>query len=619
MSNANNPSAIINKINSAINNNPTALTNTAEVVNKAANAAQVVNKAANAAQVVNKAANAAQAVNNAAEALNKGAEVVNKAANAAEAVNKGAEAVNNAANAAQVVNKGAEALNKGAEVVNKAANAAEAVNKGAEVVNKAANAAEAVNKGANAASKVLDTAGKVAEAANTAANAAKNVIEDMPRFAYTGAGYWGGAWYPYWTLMIITVIGGFVGADHFWIRSPVTGILKFWINIMTMGAWYVYDIIQIYKDRESVQKNGLSIPVLGAQGIGAGIFTDGKKTNDKDAKSDDEPGVTAPWRWFVFLILVWYPFGLDSFIAGDGMGAMVKFIGTFIPLLWPIMMIWKGIDLYQTYISPTSIWSNGLIRFFPFSFIMNKTYPTKLGPSQPLKPVGQDGLLYSLGPIGQAVGIVAEPIIDNALAPVTAVTGAIAASANTLQVAANSTSEIIKAATTTAVPVVKSGSAIVQLAPKAVSALPAIASSLTKEAVSYSDPKKLAEMAVKQGATNSVAKASNGLAVLSDPKKLAEMAVKQGATSSVAKASNGLAVLSDPTKLAEMAVKQGKMVGGGATDTISMGAVILILSILLGGGLFLGGLRLKEVLKQNQNVKSKDDRPLETPRVRSFT
>ena len=587
MSNANNPSAIINKINSAINNNPTAL-------NKAANAAEVVNKVANAAEVVNKAANAAEVVNKAANA----AEVVNKAANAAEVVNK-------AANAAEVVNKAANA----AEVVNKAANAVDGVNKALDTAGKVASTLDTAGKVAEAA----NTAGKVAEAANTAgkvAEAAKNVIEDMPRFAYTGAGYWGGSWYPYWTLMLITVIGGFVGADHFLIRSPVTGILKLIVNMMTMGAWYVYDIIQIYKDRESVQKNGLSIPILGAQGIGAGIFTDGKP--DKKGDDKDAPVVTSPWRWFVFLILVWYPFGLDSFVAGDGMGAMVKFIGTFIPLLWPIMIIWKCIDIYQTYISPTSIWSNGLIRFFPFSFIMNKTYPTKLGPSQPLKPVGQDGILYALGPIGQAVGIVAEPIIENALAPVTAVTGAIAASAKTLEVAANSTSEIIKAATSTAVPVVKSGSAIVQLAPKAVSALPAIATSLTNEAVSYSNPTKLAEIAAKQGTTGSLTKAANGLTAISNPNKLAEMAANQGATSSVTKAANGLTALSDSTKMT-------KMVGGGATDTISMGAVILILSVLLGGGLFLGGLRLKEVFKQNQNVRTKDYRPVETPTVRSFT
>ena len=537
----NNPSAVINAINKAINN-PSIVNN---AVNKAANVAEVVNKAANvanAAEVVNKVANAAEVVNKAANAANA-AEVVNKVANAAEVVNK-------AANAAEVVNKAANA----AEVVNKVANAAEVVNKvanAAEVVNKAANAAEVVNKAANAA----------------------DAIGDLPRFAYTGSGYWGGSWYPYWTLMIITVIGGFVGADHFWIRSPATGILKFWINIFTLGAWYFYDIIQIFKDKETVLKTGLSIPILGAQGIGAGIFTDGKNT-----KSKDEPGVTSPWRWLVFLMLVWYPFGLDSFVAGDGMGAIVKFIGTFLPLLWPIMIIWKCIDLYQTFISPASIWSNGLIRFFPFSFIMNPTYPTKLGPSQPLKPVGQDGLLHALGPLGEALGIVARPVIEGVIAPVTTAVGA---AATTVEVAANSTSEILKAVTGTAVPVIKTTSAIVKLVPQAINAIPSIASAATGNLAAFSDPKKLAEMAVKQGAMN--ISPSNSL-------------------------------LSNPTKLATMT-------GGfsGSSDTISIGAVILVISILLGGGLLLGGLRLKEVLKQNNNVRSKDDKPLETPTVRSFT
>ena len=475
---------------------------------------------------------------------------INNAINTTGNINKVAEAVNNintVAEAANNVNTVAEAANSVNNVVEAASN-----------VNKVAEAANSVNKIAGIASAAGIAASIAANTINNtpntfAPNAAKNVIDDLPRFAYTGSGYWGGSWYPYWTLMVITVIGGFFGADHFWIRSPLTGILKFWINIFTLGAWYFYDIIQIFKDKETVLKTGLSIPILGAQGIGAGIFTDGK--------DDKESEVTSPWRWFMFLILVWYPFGLDSFVAGDGMGAIVKFIGTFIPLLWPIMIIWKCIDLYQTYISPTSIWSDGLVRFFPFSFIMKPTYPTKLGPSPPIKPVGQDGLLYSLGPLGQAVAIVAEPVIDTALAPVTAVTSAVGAAAKTVEVAANSTSEIIKAATSTAVPIVKTGSAIIQMAPKAINALPSIARAVTGEVTSFTDPKKLAEMAVKQGT----------------------------------------------------------MVGGGATDTISMGAVILILSVLLGGGLFLGGLRLKEVLKQNQNVRSKDDKPLETPGVRSFT
>ena len=78
-------------------------------------------------------------------------------------------------------------------------------------------------------------------------------------FDYTQSKFWGGPWYSYTTLRIISTLGGFFGLDHLWLRSPLSGFLKFIINILTLGLWYFYDLLQIFGEKESVMKNGLGI------------------------------------------------------------------------------------------------------------------------------------------------------------------------------------------------------------------------------------------------------------------------------------------------------------------------------------------------------------------------
>ena len=59
-------------------------------------------------------------------------------------------------------------------------------------------------------------------------------------FLHTRKEYWGGSWYPYWSLMLVTLLGGFFGLDHIWLRSPQTGILKFIINLLTFTCIYLH-------------------------------------------------------------------------------------------------------------------------------------------------------------------------------------------------------------------------------------------------------------------------------------------------------------------------------------------------------------------------------------------
>ena len=399
--------------------------------------------------------------------------------------------------------------------------------------------------------------------APSAAPAAAAEPPQMPRFAYTGSGYWGGAWYPYWTLMVLTILGGLLGLDHLWLRSPTTAMLKVFVNIFTLGGWWIYDIIQIFKDKERVLETGLSIPIIGAAGIGAGVFRE-RPGGGSGGSNDKEDKPKSPYRWLLYSILVFFPFGLDSFIAGDSMGAMVKFISTILIFMAPLLFIWKAIEIYYNFFSPQTIWDKGMYRFFPFNFIMDTWFPSKLGPSDPLPPVGKSGVLYALGPVAEATATVLEPVVNVVLAPVTAVTGAVTAAADVATVGLQSTSALMKAATTAAVPAVASASAVAQTIPGALPGLEAAASQAVGPQMASTE-------------------------------HLTQLANAQG-------------------------IKTGTMVGGAAlslTDGLSTGGIIAVVILLLGGGLFLGGLRLKEIVKQKENASTaRDDKPVEPSRLR---
>lgn len=64
---------------------------------------------------------------------------------------------------------------------------------------------------------------------------------------------------------------GILGLDHFYLRSPATGIAK----LLTMGGflfWWLWDLIQVHTERERVLNYGLSAPFDAVTGIGQGMM-----------------------------------------------------------------------------------------------------------------------------------------------------------------------------------------------------------------------------------------------------------------------------------------------------------------------------------------------------------
>jgi len=98
---------------------------------------------------------------------------------------------------------------------------------------------------------------------------------------------------------------GFLGLDHFYLRSPATGIAK----LLTMGGflvWWLWDLIQISTERERVLNYGLSGPFDAFTGVGQGMIYEGSRWNYSQ--------ITDFGSWAVATIFGFL--GIDMFLLG---------------------------------------------------------------------------------------------------------------------------------------------------------------------------------------------------------------------------------------------------------------------------------------------------------------
>lgn len=268
----------------------------------------------------------------------------------------------------------------------------------------------------------------------------------MNLFDYTQKNYWGGSWYPYWTLMIATVLFGFIGGDHFWLRSPLTGLMKFIFNILTLGLWYFYDIIQVFSESDAVKKYGLSAPLVGPLGIGAGMFRE---------KGDTDPSSKSPLRYVGYILLLLMPiatFGLEYAVAGDMAGATFKFVmNLFWFIFFPLIIIYTGMNVMHAVINPKSLFEAGTYHLFPASLIISPRGTAAagiLGPRDTPDPnvACSSGLGAVFGPVAE----VSKHVIDNLSAPATVAITAVSTAVQGVAKAVETSANVVVKATETA-------------------------------------------------------------------------------------------------------------------------------------------------------------------------
>lgn len=264
-------------------------------------------------------------------------------------------------------------------------------------------------------------------------------------FEHTKGSSWGGSQISPLVLKVITVLGGFLGLDHLLLRSPKTAIAKLITNIFTLGFWYFYDIIQVFKDTDFIQKYGYTIPGLGPVGLGAGLL--------HSPTTPQAPEISpSPFYYLGYALMIAIPFGFSHFLAGDYYGGAAKFFLSYIIFTFLIGWVWAGYSTVNLIFNTPDILKNGTDRMFPATLVMDSHGPAPNLKMPDLKPKTAEEQANSLFDwIFSVLGFlkpIEKPILETIVKAGDTVTGVASV--------AKTTAQQIESTTTTAAPAVAS-------------------------------------------------------------------------------------------------------------------------------------------------------------------
>jgi hypothetical protein len=233
----------------------------------------------------------------------------------------------------------------------------------------------------------------------------------------------------------LSIVGGLLALDHLYLRSPMTFVAKIVVNVLFLGAWWIYDASQAVFNKDVVKVFGLGIPGLGPQGIGAGVL--GSDVPDKKHMA-----------FFIYglAVVVGGIVGLDSFLVGDKQSGLIRLVSLLSGVLAPIAVAWWLYNL-MTFIFKTKDVTNMYWQYFgapepaehgmtlgeklaqkfpfiqklfgPFARVKNAVVGTAEGVIGTAEALGE-GVLQD--PIGTAKGL-AGKAVSLAAAPVSAIEG----------------------------------------------------------------------------------------------------------------------------------------------------------------------------------------------------
>jgi TM2 domain-containing membrane protein YozV len=131
----------------------------------------------------------------------------------------------------------------------------------------------------------------------------------------------------YHVFLGLSVLGGAIGLDHLYLRSPLTFLAKCVVNMLFFGVWWFYDAAQAIFNSDVVKVYGLGVPGLGPKGIAAGVL------------SSDTPS-KKHLNFFLYALALLFggSFGLDSFLVGEKQSGLIRLISLLSIIGIPVAM-----------------------------------------------------------------------------------------------------------------------------------------------------------------------------------------------------------------------------------------------------------------------------------------
>lgn len=228
----------------------------------------------------------------------------------------------------------------------------------------------------------------------------------MPSYEWTQVSFWKHPHLSYPVFMAFSILGGIIGLDHLYLRSPMTALIKALSFFALPFFWYLYDILQAGAEKEKFMKYGLTTPIITTAGIGAGMF----KKEDDDSSPPENEVPPSPLFFLGYVLLGIIPIGLDLFLIGDNKGGLFKLLIALIPLLgWLYVAVWTAANYFGILFNTEKIFTEGVTHFkTPF---LDPTYysdrigspagkseePKKMSFTDLLKAIWEDIKEYFLG------------------------------------------------------------------------------------------------------------------------------------------------------------------------------------------------------------------------------
>ena len=204
---------------------------------------------------------------------------------------------------------------------------------------------------------------------------------------------WKGSDRNFYVFAILSILFGFIGLDHFYLRSFGTGTQKALTNFATLGLWYWWDIAQVMTQGKKVRKEGLSSPFDWILGIGRGVFEplpeisfpsgetfiEGNQV-PQQPQQGGKPQFPAQKSYilyaFLAIFLGWL--GADKFYMGYTGQGIAKVLSCFNIFLFMFGWLWVLWDSVFAFFFTQDIMKHGISAPLPYSFFFNDPIPPTL-------------------------------------------------------------------------------------------------------------------------------------------------------------------------------------------------------------------------------------------------